>query len=176
TEMIETAGGKIPPEQIEDLLMRRPDVKDAAAIGVERNGAQELWVVIVPRGRVAKPAKYCAARCGICSARNKKCRPASRAAFSVGGKLEFPGGADAGHERSVLEACDATAAVRRLGLAEIGVQGFDFQDAVVRDGVLHAAACDPAGAPSRLVRGVAGKIAEQIRGISDFAEGQPRRA
>ncbi|HEY7992458.1 MAG TPA: class I adenylate-forming enzyme family protein [Stellaceae bacterium] len=52
TEMIETAGGKIPPEQIEDLLMRRPDVKDAAAIGVERNGVQELWVVIVPRGDV----------------------------------------------------------------------------------------------------------------------------
>src|SRR6185437_10638488 len=126
--------------------------------------------------RVAKPAKSCVARCGICSPGNKKRRPASRAAFSVSGKLEFPGRADAGDEGRILEACDATAAVRRLGLAEIGVQGFDFQDAVVRDGVLHAAARDPAGAPSRLVRGVAVKVAEETCCIGDFADGEAGRA
>lgn len=52
TEMVEVAGNKVPPERIEDLLMRHPEVKDAAAVGMERNGAQELWIVIVPRGNV----------------------------------------------------------------------------------------------------------------------------
>jgi acyl-coenzyme A synthetase/AMP-(fatty) acid ligase len=53
TEFIDIAGIKIPPERIEEILLRRSDLRDAAAVGLDNSaGTSELWVVVVPRGKV----------------------------------------------------------------------------------------------------------------------------
>jgi acyl-coenzyme A synthetase/AMP-(fatty) acid ligase len=50
SDMIDIGGTKVAPERIEELLLRRSDISDAAAVGVEADGGQQLWVAVVPRG------------------------------------------------------------------------------------------------------------------------------
>jgi acyl-coenzyme A synthetase/AMP-(fatty) acid ligase len=66
TEFIDVAGTKMPPERIEELLLRRPDLRDAAAIEIPgAGGAMQLWVVVTPKGPSVDPdeiAAYLAAQ------------------------------------------------------------------------------------------------------------------
>ncbi|MGH6976498.1 MAG: class I adenylate-forming enzyme family protein [Stellaceae bacterium] len=62
-ELINAGGAKVAPELIEELLLARSDVKDAAALAMTgAGGMEELWVAIVPIGVppvVADIIAYC---------------------------------------------------------------------------------------------------------------------
>lgn len=63
-ELINAGGAKVAPELVEELLLARPDVKDAAALAMTgASGIEELWIAIVPKDAPPNPAEiivYCA--------------------------------------------------------------------------------------------------------------------
>lgn len=68
-ELINAGGAKVAPEVIDELLLARPDIKDAAALAMTgASGIEELWVAIVPNGAPAPSAAeivaYCAQKSG----------------------------------------------------------------------------------------------------------------
>ncbi|HUZ73378.1 MAG TPA: long-chain fatty acid--CoA ligase [Stellaceae bacterium] len=72
-ELINAGGAKVAPELIEDVLLARPDVKDAAALAMTgTSGIEELWVAIVPSGAPPAPAEIVA----YCGQKNADYRPA----------------------------------------------------------------------------------------------------
>ncbi len=72
-ELINAGGAKVAPELIEELLVARPDVKDAAALAMTgASGIEELWVAIMPSGAPPDPAEIVA----YCGKTNADYRPA----------------------------------------------------------------------------------------------------
>lgn len=72
-ELINAGGAKVAPELIEELLLARPDVKDAAALAMTgASGIEELWVAIVPDGTPPNPGDVIA----YCGKKNSDYRPA----------------------------------------------------------------------------------------------------
>lgn len=71
-ELINAGGAKVAPELIEDLLLARSDIKDAAALAMTgANGIEELWVAVVPKGAPPDPAEIVA----YCAQKNADYRP-----------------------------------------------------------------------------------------------------
>lgn len=72
-ELINAGGAKVAPELVEEVLLTRPDVKDAAALAMTgANGIEELWVAIVPKGATPAPTDIIA----YCGQKNADYRPA----------------------------------------------------------------------------------------------------
>lgn len=72
-ELINAGGAKVAPELIEELLLARPDVADAAALAMtDTSGIEELWVAVVPKGAPPAPADIIA----YCNQKNADYRPA----------------------------------------------------------------------------------------------------
>ena len=72
-ELINAGGAKVAPELVEEVLLARPDVQDAAALAMTgASGIEELWVAIVPKGAPPAPADIVA----YCGQKNADYRPA----------------------------------------------------------------------------------------------------
>jgi len=72
-ELINAGGAKVAPELVEEVLLARPDVQDAAALAMTgASGIEELWVAIVPKGAPPAPADIIA----YCGQKNADYRPA----------------------------------------------------------------------------------------------------
>jgi acyl-CoA synthetase (AMP-forming)/AMP-acid ligase II len=72
SELINAGGAKVAPELVEEVLLTRPEVKEAAALAMMGpSGIEELWVAVVPNGPIDERALI-----AYCGQKNADLRPA----------------------------------------------------------------------------------------------------
>jgi acyl-coenzyme A synthetase/AMP-(fatty) acid ligase len=71
SELINAGGAKVAPELVEEVLLTRPEVKEAAALAMMGpSGIEELWVAVVPNGTIDERALI-----DFCAKKNPDLRP-----------------------------------------------------------------------------------------------------